>query len=329
MQTVYIFKDAYLRKKSSALYIEPKSETEKPLYVPLKNVSCLMVFSEVDLNKKTLELFSTSQVPVFFYNYNGEYVGCFYPVETNKTGEMLILQFQHYQDLEKRIIIAREILLGVADNMISLLKRYVDKYPQIQENISKIESLKKTYYRQETIAALMAIEGNIRKTYYEASGKIFESKGFKFEERTMRPPADEINALISFGNTLLYNVVLSEIFKTSLEPSISFLHEPNKRKFSLQLDISEIFKPILVDRVILNMVNKSMIKKEDFRQVEGGVYLNENGKKKFIKEFESRLEETFDYGNGQRMSYKTAIRYECYKLIRHLREEEAYTAFRW
>ncbi|QAV33192.1 CRISPR-associated protein, Cas1 family [Fervidobacterium changbaicum] len=328
MQTVYIFRDAYLRKKSAALYIEPKSENEKPMYVPLKNVSSVMVFSEVELNKKTLELFSHSQIPVFFYNYYGEYIGCFYPIELNKTGEMLILQLQHYQDLEKRIIIAREILNGVADNMVNVLTPYTNKFPEVQKNIDKILALKKSYSRQDSIPALMAIEGNVRKSYYEALGIILSEKGFTFEERTTRPPSDEINALISFGNTILYNVVLSEIFKTSLEPSISFLHEPSKRKFSLQLDIAEIFKPIIVDKVILTVVNKSIIKKEDFRQVEGGVYLNENGKKKFIKELEAKIEETIDYENGQKMSFRTVIRHECYKLIRHLREEEAYKAFR-
>lgn len=135
--------------------------------------------------------------------------------------------------------------------------------------------------------------------------------------------------MISFGNTILYNVVLSEIFKTSLEPAISFLHEPNKRKFSLQLDIAEIFKPIIVDRTILTLVNRSMIKKDDFKKVEGGVYLNETGKKKFVKALEEKLSETIDYENGQRMSWRTVIRYECYKLIRHLKEEQAYQAFRW
>lgn len=328
MQAVYIFRDAYLRKKSSALYVDPKSENEKPMYVPLKNVSSVMVFSEVELNKKTLELFSHSQIPVFFYNYYGEYIGCFYPIELNKTGEMLILQLHHYQDLEKRIIIAREILNGVADNMVSVLAPYTDRFPEVQKNIDMILALKKSYSRQENIPALMAIEGNVRKSYYEALGKIFAEKGFKFEERTTRPPSDEINALISFGNTILYNVVLSEIFKTSLEPSISFLHEPSKRKFSLQLDIAEVFKPMVVDKVILNVINKQIVKKEDFRQVEGGVYLNEEGKKKFVRELEEKLNETMNYENGQKISFRTAIRYECYKLIRHLREEENYNAFR-
>lgn len=143
MEALYVFKDSYLRKKSSALYIEPKSEDQKPIYVPLKNISSIMVFSEIEMNKKTLELFSYSQVPVFFFNYNGEYIGCFYPVEENKTGEMLLLQLQHYQDLEKRIIIAREILYGVADNILKILKSYKNDFPEINEKIEMIEKLKK------------------------------------------------------------------------------------------------------------------------------------------------------------------------------------------
>ncbi|MGE0033230.1 MAG: CRISPR-associated endonuclease Cas1, partial [Pseudothermotoga sp.] len=112
METVYVFRNGYLRKKNMTLFIEPKNRAEKPVYIPLKNIASLMVFSEVELNRKTLELFSRAQTPVFFYNYYGDYIGCFYPVEKNKAGEVLLLQFRHYEDPEKRIYIAMEILLA-------------------------------------------------------------------------------------------------------------------------------------------------------------------------------------------------------------------------
>ena len=68
-----------------------------------------------------------------------------------------------------------------------------------------------------------------------------------------------INSLISFINSLIYSVALAEIYKTSLSPYISYLHEPGTRRFSLSLDITEIFKPLIVDRMLFSMLNKNQI----------------------------------------------------------------------
>ena len=156
-----------------------------------------------------------------------------------------------------------------------------------------------------------------------------EKKILILRKEKKRPPKDEINALISFGNTILYNIVLAEIYKTSLEPQISFLHEPNKRKFSLQLDIAEIFKPAIVDKVILNVVNTKIIKKSDFEKVTDGIYLSREGKKKFINELEKRFNSKVKLYSEQSVTLKTVIRHECYKLIRHLKGEEKFKGFKF
>ncbi|MBO8161637.1 MAG: type I-B CRISPR-associated endonuclease Cas1 [Thermosipho sp. (in: Bacteria)] len=325
METIYIFTDGDIRRKNGALYLKPKKDGTKSLYVPLKSVSSLMIFSEVTINKRFLDLLSKEGIPAFFYGYYGNFVGSFYPPENNKTGEMLVQQFKHYNDAEKRLYIAREILNAATDNMLYLLNNYKET---VMNEIEYIKKLKLTFDKQDNIPALMAIEGNIRRMYYTAIGKIVGRKNFVFVERIRRPPKDEINALISFGNVVLYNIVLTEIYKTSLEPRISFLHEPNKRKFSLQLDISEVFKPIIVDKVILKLINKNIIKKDDFEKVTDGVYLTKDGKKKFIEELEKRLETKIYLYKDQKVSFKTVILHECYKLIRHLKSEENYKGFR-
>lgn len=324
METLYIFTDGDLRRKNNALYLKPKNNKMKALFVPLKSVSSLMIFSEVTINKKFLDILSKEGIPAFFYGYYGNFIGSFYPEEINKTGEMLVLQFKHYEDLNKRMRIAIEILNAAVKNMINLLS----DYKEVTKNeIEYIKKLKDTFEKQQNIPALMAIEGNIRRAYYSAIGKIVGKRDFKFLERVKRPPKDEINALISFGNVVLYNIVLAEIYKTSLEPRLSFLHEPNKRKFSLQLDISEIFKPLIVDKVILKMINNNMIKKSDFENVNDGVYLSKEGKKKFVQELENRLEKRIYLYRDQKVTFKTVILHECYKLIRHLKGEDNYKGF--
>ena len=109
----------------------------------------------------------------------------------------------------------------------------------------------------------MGVEGNIRRRYY-AAWNVIVNQEIKFEKRVMHPPDNMINSLISFVNTLIYTKVLSEIYHTQLNPTISYLHEPGVRRFSLSLDIAEVFKPLIGDRLIFSLLNRKQITEEIF-----------------------------------------------------------------
>jgi len=143
--------------------------------------------------------------------------------------------------------------------------------------------------------------------------------------RSYRPPKNEVNSLISFGNMMCYSQCLRAIHQTQLNPTVSYLHQPGERRFSLALDIAEIFKPILVDRVIFKVLNKKEIQTRDFEKSLNRVLLKPSGKKKFIQAFENRLTETIMHRSLKRkVSYKHLIKLECYKLVKHIMEIEDY-----
>lgn len=145
------------------------------------------------------------------------------------------------------------------------------------------------------------------------------------ERREKQPPTDPVNALISFGNMLCYTAILSEIYKTSLDPTISFLHEPSSKRFSLSLDLAELFKPLIVDSVIISSINNRVISAKHFSSMEGMVLLNDEGKKKFISEWEKKLDTTVKHrALNRNVSYRYFIRLECYKLVKHLIGDEVY-----
>jgi len=174
----------------------------------------------------------------------------------------------------------------------------------------------------------MSYEGNARNYYYKSFNKIIDSDLFKFTERTRRPPETMLDALISFGNSLLYSTVLSEIYKTHLDPRIGYLHSTNFRSFTLNLDVSEIFKPIIVDRTIFSLLNKNILKSSDFMKELNGVYLNEKGRKIFVEEYQNKLEATINHKKLDRdVSYKTLILLELYKLEKHLMNDEEYVPY--
>ena len=197
------------------------------------------------------------------------------------------------------------------------------------EVIEEINDLMEKINEIETIAELMAFEGNTRELYYSCFDEIINNKDFVFEKRSKRPPLNPLNALISFGNSLCYTMVLSEIYKTYLDPRIGYLHSTNFRKFTLNLDVAEIFKPIMVDRLIFQLINKKMITQKDFeKEHTGGILLSEKGRRTFIEQLETKMRTTVNHRHlGRNVSYRRLIRLELYKIQKHILGEKPYEPY--
>jgi len=255
-------------------------------------------------------------------------VGTFYPREFLNSGYVVLKQSEAYLDYGKRVNIARKFIVGAVNNILQVLKYYNRRNCDMSLEIEEISDLLTALQFQETIETIMAVEGNVRQIYYKCFNKILNDDDFKFESRTRRPPKDRINSLISFGNSMLYSLTLSEIYQTQLDPRIGYLHTTNDRRFSLNLDISEIFKPIIVDRTIFSVINKKMITKKDFNKDLGSIILKDEGRMKFIREFNDKLEVTIKHPQlPNRVSYKRLIRMEAYKLQKLITEGEQYVPF--
>jgi CRISPR-associated protein Cas1 len=327
---IFIFSNGELKRKENTLFFENEKGEKK--FIPIEGTQELMLFGEVTLNKRFLEFASQKEMILHFFNHYGYYVGSFYPREHLNSGYMILKQAEVYLDPEGRINLARRFVEGAISNILKVLDYYARRKGSsgVEDICSSIERLASTLPHQTTTDALMAIEGNIRDMYYSAFDEIIEDEDFKFESRTRRPPKNRMNALISFGNSLLYTTVLSEIYKTHLDPRIGFLHTTNFRRFTLNLDVAEIFKPIFVDRMIFSLINKGELKKNHFEKRMDGVVMNEEGMKIFSKEFEERLLKTITHKKiGKPVSNRRLIRLELYKLEKYIMGEEEYKPFVW
>lgn len=321
----YIFNDGTLRRKDNTVAFE--SELGRKT-LPIEDISEIFIFGQVDLNKAFLDYMSQKEIIIHFFNYYGYYTGSFYPREHLNSGYMILKQAEYYMDMDKRLAIASRIIDGSSKNMLNIIKYYIGRGKELESIQNSIDALVNRLSECKDINELMAIEGNIRETYYKAFDTIIENENFRFEQRTKRPPKNYLNALISFGNSMLYTLVLAEIYKTHLDPRIGFLHTTNFRRFTLNLDIAEIFKPIIVDRIIFTLINKNIINKDDFEKDLGGIILKENARRRFVEEFDKRLGTTIKYRQlGREVSYRRLIRMELYKLEKHLIGEEEYTPF--
>lgn len=308
-----------MKRKDNTFYFI--NEEEKKRSLPIAQIDNLYVFGQVDFNTKLLNFLNQHQIHVHFFNYYGFYSGSFTPRESNLSGFTLVQQSAHYLDTDKRLILAKAFVSSAVFHMLRTLRGY----KQITaEMLGEIIRLTPQISQASTIQQLMGVEGLIRQQYYSMFNYILPPE-FSFYKRSKKPPQDEINALISFGNSLCYTTVLSEIYKTQLNPTISYLHEPSSKRYSLSLDIAEIFKPLIVDPLIFTLVNKKMISLKHFESLDEMVLLNEQGRKKFLQAWEGKLGQTVMHRRLKRkVSYKYFIRLECYKLIKHMIGDELY-----
>ena len=324
-KTIYIFSDGALHRQGNTLcYITPEGKR----FLPVEDIHEIMVFGEVECNKKLLEFLSQNEIMMHYFNHYGYYMGTFYPREHYNSGYVILKQAECYLDEERRLELARNFVRGAILNILQVLKYYYKRGVSLSDTIERIEAAEILIQEIPNIPELMALEGNVREMYYRAFDEILNNPDFTFEKRSRRPPRNNLNTLISFGNSLLYTVVLSEIYKTHIDPRIGFLHATNFRRFSLNLDVAEIFKPIIIDRLIFTMVGTGMVSGKDFEKESGGIVLKDKGRKRFIEELDKRLRTTIKHRSvGREVSYRRLIRMEIYKIEKHIMGEQEYKPF--
>ena len=321
MEKYYIFSNGELKRKDNNIYFNDRA-------LKIEMTSDIYLFGEVTLNTKCLNFLGQNKKAVHFFNYYGFYTGSFYPKESNVSGKLLVKQVEYFQDSEKRVELAREIIKSASDNIFRNLRYYNGRGKDLKNEMEIIKSYQLELDKAQEVNEIMGIEGNIRKVYYSTWSKIINQE-IDFEKRVKCPPDNMINTLISFINSLIYTTCLSEIYKTQLNPTISYLHSPGDRRFSLCLDITEIFKPLIVDRMIFSLLNRNMISEDDFAKDSNFYYLKDKGRKKILEEYEKKLNQTITHKELKRdVSYQTLIKLECYKLIKHLLGDKKFDGFK-
>ena len=333
-RTYYLFNPGTLQRKDNTLRFTPieddgngKEHDGQPRYLPVEDISEFYAFGSLNANSSLYNFLGQNDIAVHFFDYYENYTGSFMPRDGLLSGKMILAQTKHYQTKKKRVTLARKFVEGAAFNMIKNLKYYNTRGKDLDKLIERIEKYSSQLITAVEVDQIMGLEGNIRQTYYEGFDLIIND--FNMEGRSKQPPRNEVNALISFGNMMCYSQCLRAIHQTQLNPTISYLHTPGERRYSLSLDISEIFKPILVDRVIFKLLNKRELQEKHFDTKLNRCLLNPGGKKIFVKAFEERLTETIQHRSLKRnVSYRHLIRLECYKLSKHLLDMEEYKPFK-
>ena len=325
-QSYYIYNSGDLQRKDNTLRFTSYEGEKRD--IPVERISDIYVMTEMTFNTAFINYISKYGIPVHFFNYYQFYTGSYYPRESLLAGQLLVKQVEHYTDPLRRLLLAQRFVEAAADNIYRNLRYYNGRGKDVSVQMMEISTLRKDISKTKTIEELMGIERNIRKNYYRA-WKIIINQEIDFEKRVMHPPDNMINSLISFVNSLIYSKTLSEIYQTQLNPTISYLHEPGIRRFSLCLDISEVFKPLIGDRLIFSLLNRNQITEDSFTKELNFLHLKKEASQTVVREFEAKLKTTIMHKDlNRQVSYQYLIRLEAYKLIKHLIGEKEYEGFR-
>lgn len=332
-RTFYLFSSGRLERKDNTLKFTPIKDDEgeeqelPPRYLPVEDIAEIYAFGSLRTNSSLFNFLGQKDIPVHYYDYYENYTGSFMPRDGLLAGRVLLAQAKTYENKKRRTELARKFIQGAAWNMVQNLNYYNRRGKELTDPVTQMKQLASTLEQTKSVEEVMGIEGNIRKIYYACFDTIIDD--FSMGERTKQPPQNEVNALISFGNMMCYSETLRAIHQTQLNPTISFLHTPGERRYSLSLDISEIFKPILVDRVIFKTLNKRILSEQCFDKQLNRCLLNDKGKKLFVKAMEDRYDETFRHRSlGRNVSYRHLIKLECYKLLKDIMGLEEYKPFK-
>ncbi len=323
---IYLIESGKLeRLDNSLVFINNKGYKT---YLPIYQIESINIYGHCSFNKEVIQLLFLHQISLLIFSFSGKYLGS-YRANHNQLGSCLINQVLCNTNQKLKNEYVKEIILTAITNMMSVLKYYNKKRLPLEDKIDKLQNIKEELINKEE--NFLISEALAKQVYYSAFNIIIKNKDFNFIKRTTHPSTDLINALMSFGYAVLYGIIENDIYQSNLVISLPFIHGITRNSTGLQYDIADIFKPILIDRLIFRLINKRQITKEHFIIKENETLLNKEGIKILLEEIEKNLQSVISVTNNKKMSYRSIIKQEAQKLEKSIKENKKYNGFlmRW
>ncbi len=228
-------------------------------------------------------------------------------------------QYQALSDKEMCLRLAKKLVIAKIESSLRYLLRASRGMDRAGTGMKlEFDIIRKSLSgasHAEDIDSLRGHEGIAGKSYFAVLPSLLKSEvpdAMRPDGRSRRPPKDRFNALLGFGYGMLYQAVLQSIIAVGLEPALGFFHKPRSSAHPLVLDLMELFRCPVWDMVVVASINRSQWDAEaDFDVTPGRVWLSEAGRKKAIRLFENRLEETWKHpAIGYSLSYARLIELE-------------------
>jgi CRISPR-associated protein Cas1 len=329
MSNLYITEQgSVLRKTGDRLVVQ--KDNEILLDVQCSKIDAVLIFGNVQFTTQAVHELFEHEIEMALLTRTGKLIGQITSPFT-KNIELRIEQFKKYNDKTFRLNLSKAIVNGKITNCLNLMAAFSCNHSEInlEREMTGLGTSIKTINCTDSVAALRGVEGIATRTYFEGVRKMLLGE-FTFTVRKKRPSTDPVNALLSFGYTLIFNEISSLLDGLGFDPYLGYFHEVEYGRASLACDLQEEFRPI-IDRFTLYLINNRMVNENDFYKnlKDGSVYLKKEAMKKYFIEYEKNLNHGFKHTEtGENTTIRKCFRIQAEKLANHIKNGNKYTPFK-
>ncbi|MBN2388204.1 MAG: type I-C CRISPR-associated endonuclease Cas1 [Anaerolineales bacterium] len=329
--------EAYLSLDGENVVV--KKEEAVSMRLPLHNLENIVCFSYPGVSPALMGACADRDVGLCFLTPNGRFLG---RVSGKVKGNVLLRkkQYEVSEKTDESVPIAASFLLGKVANCRKVIDRAVRDHAMLvdvqalEQASAALKGILAVISECRTIGDLMAFEGSAAKIYFSVFDQLIlqQREDFTFEERSRRPPLDNMNSLLSFLYVLLTNDVASALETVGLDPYVGFLHQDRPGRPSLALDLMEELRPVFGDRLALSLVNRKQVSGKGFTQKEsGGILMDDETRKVVLTAWQERKKEVILHPYlKERIPFGLIPHVQAMLLARHLRGDlDAYPPFFW
>lgn len=299
MKTLYVSQQGcYISIKQEIILVKYKEQIKAEVQLPL--LEGILIFGKSQVTTQAIRACLWQGVPIAYLSRMGY---CYGRIVSIKRGYRQLARYQQQLSLGERLMVARSIVQAKLKNSRVILLRQQRRkdLETLSLTIQTLDHLIEQTHKSNNLEQLMGYEGAGAASYFSAFGYLLSNPDFVFMARSRRPPGNEVNAMLSFGYQILWNHLLALIEIIGLDPYYACLHQGTERHAALASDLVEEFRAPIVDSLVLYLVNRGVMNVlEDFERRDGGCFLNNSGRKKFLKAFVQRMEETITNDEGEK-----------------------------
>jgi CRISP-associated protein Cas1 len=290
MQNLYVStQGCYVGLARELLVVKQGQTVLQEVQLPL--LEQVLIFGKSQVTTQAIRECLRRDIPIAYLSRMGY---CYGRVMAIGRGYRQLARYQQQLSLMERLLIARQIVRAKILNGRTLLMRKA-RNRSLEGLDSVVQNLNYLADRALLVAdveSLLGVEGAAAASYFSAFAGCLNRSDFVFGGRVKRPPGNPVNAMLSFGYMVLWNHLLSLVEIQGLDPYYAFLHQDSERHPALTSDIIEEFRAPIVDSLVLYLINQGMMSAvDDFEFRDGGCFLNESGRRKFLKTFLVRMED--------------------------------------
>ena len=338
LNTLYVTSQgAYLSREGDTVLVQVEGETK--FQIPIHALDGIVCFGRVMCSPPVLHLCAERHVTVSFLSEQGRFWA---RVQGPVSGNVLLRREQYRRaDHEPTCAqIARAVVLAkVANSRTVILRAVRDHSPQVDvaslESAARgLERIGEDLSRCVNLETIRGHEGEAARTYFAAFDHLIvaQKEDFFFRERSRRPPLDNMNSLLSFLYTILAHDLTSCLEGVGLDPAVGYLHSDRPGRPGLALDLMEEFRPFLVDRLALSLVNRQQVKPKGFKKSEtGAVIMDDETRKAVLVAYQKRKQEEIRHPFlDEKFAVGLVLHAQALLFARYLRGDiDGYPPFFW